>query len=106
MSDHLEPGVREHYVSRDSRPSKQDKEQDIKIKNHQSDNLDCRTTAPVRKCVNQGRRTPSTHNHCMPGPSKIPVAHRLGGYHGHSVARTVYILSMIYVEVPPAYQRG
>jgi hypothetical protein len=103
MSDHFEPGIRKHYVSREGRSSKQDKQQEVKRKNDQSNDLDRRIAVPVRKCVNQGRCTPSAHDHCMPGPCKMPVVHRSGGYHGHAVARTVCILSMIYEEVPPAY---
>lgn len=72
MSDHLAPGVREHYVSRDGRPSEQDEKQEIKEKNDQSDNLDRRTSVPVWKCVDQGRCTPSAHDHCVPGPGKTP----------------------------------
>lgn len=105
MSDHFEPGVRKHYVSRESRSSKQDKQQEVKRKNDQSNDLDRRIAVPVRKCVDQGRCTTSAHDHCMPGPGKIPVGHQSGGYHGHAVARTVYILSMIYAEVPSSYWR-
>ena len=77
--DHLEPDTREHRVSRDGRPSKQDEEDNVKEKNEQSGDLDRWAPISVWKRMYQGRCSTGAHDHCVPGPGKVPGAYPSGG---------------------------
>ena len=100
--DHLDPDVREHSVSRDGCPSKQHEDNNVEEENGQSDNLDRQTLVSVWKRMDQGRCSTSAHDHCVPRPGKMPVAYRTGAITEQYSGRTVYIPSMMYVEMAPA----
>lgn len=99
--DRLDPDVWEHRVSRDGRPSKHYEDSNVEEENGQSDNLDHRALVSVWKRMDQGRCSTSAHDHCVPRPGKMPVAYRSGAITEQYSRRTVYIPSMMYVEMAP-----